>query len=371
MRRVAARVFLGKKEEEVSESSKNRQATEVDMLATARDVQWTAETFLGHGAIKLVAPAKVNLFLGVGARRADGFHDVANIMHAVALHDIMYMHQAPWTSEEDASDLPDHLAVGGPEDNVLVSIDCTDKTGVGAAALSIPARDNIAFKAIDALARVLGRTDRVKLSLRIEKNIPHEGGLGGGSSNAAAALFGAAHFWGVAEGDPAIEEAAQQLGSDVAFFLHGGCALFTGAGEVFDHALEPAKMPLVLVKPAAGVSTPAAYRTFDENPVPIPAACDVRAHEARAAEDVPLFNNLAPVAEKLLPELAEVREWLVAQSGIASPNDVLLTGSGSVTYARTQDFSAACAIAAAAQARGWWARATTLSSLRVAKLPQR
>ncbi|WP_241157242.1 4-(cytidine 5'-diphospho)-2-C-methyl-D-erythritol kinase [Adlercreutzia sp. ZJ242] len=344
----------------------------VDMLAIARDAQWSADTFLGAGSIKLVSPAKVNLFLGVGARRPDGYHDVVNVMHAVALHDVMYVRCAPADGEafEDMEG-KDHLAVGGSERNVLVSIDLTDKTAsAGSKPLRIPARENIIFKAIDALACALGRTQREQVSVRLEKNIPHEGGLGGGSSNAATALVAMACLWGLAPDDAAVAGVARSLGADVAFFLHGGCALFTGAGEVLDHALSPRKDPVVLVKPPAGVSTAAAYHAFDEDPQLVPVRLSEQALAAASAAEVPLVNNLAPVSEGLSPELAEVRAWLEAQPGVRA-GEVLLCGSGATTFAVTEDFAAACAVAAAAKARGWWARATTFSSLRSAKLPRR
>lgn len=344
----------------------------VDMLAIARDAQWSADTFLGPGSIKLVSPAKVNLFLGVGARRPDGYHDVTNVMHAVTLHDVMYARCAPADAGAfDGAKGKPHLAVGGPEGNVLVSIDMTDKTAAaGSRPLRIPARDNIVFKAVDALARALGRTQREEVAFRIEKNIPHEGGLGGGSSNAAAALVAMARFWGLSADGPEVMGVARSLGADVAFFLHGGCALFTGAGEMFDRALAPRKDSVVLVKPPVGVSTAEAYRAFDEKLQLVSAPLVEQALSAESAAEVPLVNNLAPVSEGLSAELAEVRAWLEAQPGVRA-GEVLLCGSGATTFAVVEDFSAACAVAAAAQARGWWARATAFSSLRAAKLPRR
>lgn len=351
----------------------------VDMLAAAREAQWSADTFLGPGATKVVAPAKVNLVLGVGDRRDDGFHEVANVMHAVSLHDVLYVRTEPlaaspldaYRTEDGALDLPDHLAVVGPEGNILVSVDCSDKTALDAAhALNVPARDNIVCRAVDGLACSLGRAGFERVLIRIEKNIPHQGGLGGGSSDAAAVLTALASRWQLDARDPRVAEVACTLGSDVAFFLEGGCALFGGAGECFVRSLEPMKLPIVLVKPFVGVSTPAAYRAFDEAPAPVSADVLAAASCAARAEDVPLFNNLAPAAEGLEPVLVEVREWLAAQTGVA-PEKVLLCGSGATTFAVTDSFSTACDIAASAQSRGWWARACTFSSLRAAAVPRR
>lgn len=356
----------------------SEESMKVDMLAAARDAQWSADTFLGVGSVKLVSPAKVNLFLGVGPRREDGLHEVVNVMHALALHDVMFVRSGslhPQRIEElskPKGELPKAFAVGGPAENVLVSIDVSDRSAVpGADPLNIPAESNIVFRAIDMLARAVGRTEPTEVGVRIEKNIPHQGGLGGGSSNAAAAVRALAYLWGVSEDDPAVMGPVCKLGADVRFFLHGGCVLLTGAGEVLEHGLAPMKDPVVLVKPPVGVSTPEAYRAFDEAPV---FACEEtveRVRKAEAAHDVPLFNGLTAASHSVSAQVAEVDAWLREQTGVRSSQDVMLCGSGATTFAVTDDFAAACSIAAAAQARGWWARATTFSSLRAAIVPQR
>lgn len=372
----------------------------IDMVATARDVQWSADTFLGFGSVKLVAPAKVNLFLGVGGRREDGYHDVVNVMQATALHDVLYMNSTPVASgspederlraaaelagaaasaqgeqfdEADAADfagsfaakLPDYQAVGGPQGNLLVSIDCTDKGEVGS--LDVPARDNLVFRAVHLLACEISYVRRDKVTVRLEKNIPHQGGLGGGSSDAAAALLGAAKLWGISADDPVVEAVARRLGADVAFFLHGGCALFEGTGERFVRLLAPRRDAVLLVKPEGGVSTGAAYAAFDANPVFADPALLQQVADAREGADVPLFNSLTAAAEGLLPELAEVRAWAACQEGV---REVLLCGSGATTCLLVDDFSTACNLAAAAKREGWWARATMFSSLKAALRPR-
>lgn len=346
----------------------------VDMVGTARDVQWSADTFLGYGSTRLVAPAKVNLFLGIGERREDGYHDVLNIMHAVALHDTIYLNveflygdeaKALAEAVESGRELPEYQAIGGPESNVLVTIDSTDKGGTGYE--GVPAAKDLIFKAIDLLARETNQTAPQKVLVRVEKNIPAQGGLGGGSSDAAAALVGVAKYWGLAADGPEVVAAAQKLGADVAFFLYGGCVQLAGTGEIFVRNLPTMKDSLVLIKPEGGVSTGAAYAAFDEAPIVIDPALSERANEAATAADVPIFNNLAPASESVLPELVEVREWASAQEGVT---DVLLCGSGATTFAVVESFSAACRIAAEAQKRGWWARATMFSSLRAAVRPK-
>lgn len=364
-------------------------AGRVDMLAEAREAQWTALAFMGDDAIKVVSPAKVNLFLGVGGRMDGGYHEVTNVMHALALHDSIYMtcrdaacsgasdDAGPGRSQAEAGPDASQQAFAGPDGCLSVRIEVADKTqmlgGPGAREVSdIPVEDNLVFKAIDMLAREVGRSARQDINIRIDKHIPMQAGLAGGSSNAAAALVGMAHFWEIPEDGRELRAVASRLGADVAFFLEGGCGLFSGAGDVFERRIKPMKHALVLVKPGAGVSTAECYAAFDVDPVPVPAELLSRAKCAEKAEDIPLFNNLAPAARALLPELSEAAEWLSEREGVLSGPDglplALLSGSGSATYAVVDTYAHAARIACEAGAKGWWARATSFSSLRALKV---
>lgn len=343
-------------------------ASEVDMMAAAREAQWSATTFLGPGTMKLVSPAKVNLLLAIGDVRPDGYHDARTIMHALALHDTLYVNVEDASADEvarAAAEGRSDRALGGPADNLLVSIDLADRTGQN---LAVPACENLAFKAADRLARAVDRENAQRVSVRIEKHIPAQGGLGGGSSNAAAMLVALARAWGLSADDGRIEEVARSLGADVAFFLKGGCAQLGGAGEVLERTLPSSRQAVVVVKPEAGVSTAAAYRRFDEAPVPVAAEIMEQAVSASAAAEVPLVNNLAAASESLLPDLAQIRAWLAERVGDAN---VLLCGSGSATFALVDSYDVASALALAAGKQGWWARPTNLSSVRAAIVPSR
>lgn len=345
--------------------------SEVDMLAAAREAQWSAVAFMGSGTVKVVSPAKVNLLLSIGKRRPDGYHEVDTIMHALALHDTVYLRAEAATADDVARAAEavaagrSDIALGGPADNLIVTIDLADRTGFD---LTVPAASNLASKAADALARAAGRTEPESVQLRLEKHIPAQGGLGGGSSNAAAVLVGLASQWGLAPDDELVQATARSLGADVAFFLQGGCAQLGGAGEELQRTLAPSHKAVVLVKPAAGVSTAEAYRRFDEDPVPVPPVVLAQAQAAAAADEVPLANNLASAAEALCPELVAVRQWLAAEAG---PDAVLLAGSGATTFTVVDSFAEASRVATAALARGWWARPTTFSGLRAAVVPGR
>ena len=323
----------------------------VDMLAVARVAQEVdAAAFNLPGAVKLVAPAKVNLYLDIGRKRADGYHDAATVMHALLLHDVLRMRLAP--------------AV--PGEGLVVEL--SSRACEGVAPLDVAPEDNIVSKAVRRLAHAVGREQDETLIVHLEKHIPSQAGLGGGSSDAAAALVGAARLWGLEPDDSRIEEAARSLGADVAFFLHGGCACLTGVGDVFDHRLDPMDSFVVLIKPDGGVSTAAAYRAFDESPNPIARADREAALSALRAKDVPLRNNLVRASELLLPELATVRTWAEGHDDVEA---ALMSGSGSALFAVCRSVEGASRVAAQAQAQGWWARSTMFGPARAAAVPAR
>ena len=223
----------------------------VDMLDIARVAQDVeAREFAGMGSLKLVAPAKVNLYLNVKGVRDDGYHEVSTTMHALMLHDVLRMKIIPGTGE---------------------AVKLTTRSFEGLAPLDVDPQDNIVMKAILKLAEAFGRTlgEEETMRVHLEKRIPVQAGLGGGSSDAAAALLGSAVLWGESVLDPRIKEVAAQLGADVVFFLQGGCALYDGIGENLVRTLKPMNDFLVLVKPEGGVST-AEVADYIQNELHIP-----------------------------------------------------------------------------------------------------
>lgn len=342
----------------------SQESMNVNMIEAARDAQWDPVRFLGADYLRLIAPAKVNLFLGIGGIRPDGRHSATTVMQALLLHDTLYMNARAeaWQWPEDGK-LPSWQAVGGPADNVLVTLDVVDKGTP--LPLQTNATDNLVFKAVDTLCRLIGHDQPLTVNIRLEKVIPHQAGLGGGSSDAAATLAGLAKKLGLADDDARIIQAAQALGTDVAFFLRGGATLLDGAGENYVRSLLPLKAPMVLVKPEGGVSTAAAYQAFDEGHEPVPAELLALAESATRAEEVPLFNNLTAPAEQLLPPIADVRAMLTADPAVQG---CLLSGSGACVFAVVESSADALRLAAEAGKRGWWARATSGSPLRACAL---
>lgn len=292
---------------------------------------------------KIISPAKVNLVLAVGEKQESGFHEVQTIMHSLALHDTLSMRRF-----DDE----------GSGDGLQVMLKCESSFTIDP--LLIKAEENIAYKAVVELAKALGRTQDETIEMVLNKVIPAEAGLGGGSSNAAAALVGAATLWGVGVEDERVQEVASRLGADVSFFLKGGCARLSGKGDVFEAQLEPRSGFVLLVRPDAGVSTGKAYAAFDEDPV-LPSSEYLSSIAALdAAVDVSLYNNLEKAACSVTPVVAQVLEWGRAAAG---EENVVLCGSGSAVCCIFDNYQAACEASVEARKHEWWTRVTSFSPL--------
>lgn len=292
---------------------------------------------------KIISPAKVNLVLAVGEKQESGFHEVQTIMHSLALHDTLSMRRF-----DDE----------GSGDGLQVMLKCESSFTIDP--LLIKAEENIAYKAVVELAKALGRTQDETIEMILNKVIPAEAGLGGGSSNAAAVLVGAATLWGVGMEDERVQEVASRLGADVSFFLKGGCARLSGKGDVFEAQLEPRSGFVLLVRPDAGVSTGKAYAAFDEDPV-LPSSEYLSSIAALdAAADVSLYNNLEKAACSVTPVVAQVLEWGRAAAG---EENVVLCGSGSAVCCIFDSYQAACEASVEARKHEWWTRVTSFSPL--------
>jgi len=229
------------------------------------------------------------------------------------------------------------------------------------------------WKAAVLLANKLGISPDVFIDVQV--HIPEKAGLGGSSADAAATLYLLAQRWGVDPLDPLVVEVAKAVGADVAFFLDPQPSLMLGAGDTLvETYASTVDAPLAIVLPAEiGVVTKEAYGQFDASPIaPEPyenlsallrdAGQDAVSDQATADEQLIqqvaslLFNNLAPAAKSLKPQVAEVEEWLKAQSGVLGAQ---VSGSGSSSFALCESQDTANAIAAAAQAKGWRGFSTT------------
>ncbi len=290
----------------------------------------------GHQVLRVSAPAKVNLHLAVGARRADGYHALTGVFHALALHDEIEIRESG-----------------------SLELTCATELGV------LP-HQNLAYRAAVAIGHALGREPRV--SIVLTKRIPHGAGLGGGSSDAAAVIAGLATMWGIDPRDERCIAVARSLGADVAFFLvPGGAALMTGRGDVVERELPAAEgTPLVLVRPPRSVSTAAAYAAFDRDPMAVsPPDAVIAALESggAAALGAAVFNNLAAASISVVSEVADALAWVRTSEGVTG---AAVSGSGSAVFAVCESAAAARMTAERARERGWWSLATALGGSGVA-----
>ena len=215
---------------------------------------------------------------------------------------------------------------------------------------------NVAYRAAVAMGECFERP--LALRIAIQKRIPSQAGLGGGSSDAAAVIRALVRLWGIDSADDRLLDVAASLGADVPFFLHETPTLLERYGDVAQEHFEPFARPVVLVKPAGGVSTAEAYRRLDAlapDPVEPMALCDaLRCGNVDEALGL-LANTMEGAARSLQPAVNEVFSFLASCKPTGGP---LLCGSGSCVAAFMGTSAEAVQVAAKAQERGWWACAT-------------
>jgi 4-diphosphocytidyl-2-C-methyl-D-erythritol kinase len=278
--------------------------------------------------LEVAAHAKVNVCLLVGGSRADGYHDVATVM-------------APL-------ELADALTIMVKEGRG-VHVSC-DGAGVPPGERNLVAR---AARAFLAAAKVEGRVDA-----HLTKKVPVGAGLGGGSSDAAAALRALNEHFGRPLGEDALWRLGRSLGSDVPFFLDAGWGFAAGRGEYVTRVRGPAGAPFLLAAPRRGVQTARVYKAL---------AADGRAPDADALWEVlarldgpaPAWwgagvNSLQAPALRAFPFVGELKDVL-AELGV---DGARLSGSGGAFAAPAADGEKARAAAAELTARGYWAAIT-------------
>ncbi|GGU90238.1 4-diphosphocytidyl-2-C-methyl-D-erythritol kinase [Streptomyces filipinensis] len=278
-------------------------------------------------SVTVRVPAKVNVQLAVGAARADGFHDLANVFLAVGLHDEVTV---------------------TPADELRITCEGPD-------ADQVPLdRTNLAARAALALAARRGIEPNVHI--HIAKDIPVAGGMAGGSADGAGALLACNTLWGTGASRAELLAICAELGSDVPFSLVGGAALGVGRGEQLTVLEVGGTFHWVFAMAGRGLSTPAVFREFDRlaqgQDIPEPVA-SAELLEALAKGDAEALaaavsNDLQPAALSLFPELADTLEAGRGASALAA----LVSGSGPTTAFLVRDAEAAEKVAAALRASG-------------------
>ena len=281
--------------------------------------------------IRVEAPAKLNLYLHVTGRRADGYHELDSLVTFTALADTLEI---------------------APSDTFALTVS-------GPFAGTLDAGDNLATRAAAALAERLGRPADVRIAL--QKHIPVAAGLGGGSADAAAVLRGLAQLWrlGPAHTDN-LREIALGLGADVPVCLDSRAAYMAGIGEAL--SVPPPLPPcgVLLVNPGVPVPTGPVFAArrgpfsaadrFCETPTDAPALASLLRTRR---------NDLEPPARALVPEIDRVLARLAAAPGCLLAR---MTGSGGTCFGLFENEPAAADAASgiASDRPGWWVQPTRL-----------
>jgi 4-diphosphocytidyl-2-C-methyl-D-erythritol kinase len=292
-------------------------------------------------SLTLRAPAKLNLNLRVVGRRPDGYHDIESVVQSVTLHDTLEIIIAGegLALEVRALEVDDRAIPAGPE--------------------------NLVCRAAERLLG--GLRDRPGLRMRLTKRIPAGAGLGGGSSDAAAALVGIDRLLGLGLPPAALAAHAAALGSDIPYFLVGGTALLTGRGTEVEPLPDAPPAELLIVHPGAPLSTAAVYVQLQEpltlapKPVSIPGFGRI---PVDLVSWVRAGNDLEPHAARLCPDIVRIKTMLAGAGAVAAA----VTGSGSAVFGLFENGAAAAGAARRAEQDGFRAlrcrtldRATYLS----------
>ena len=248
----------------------------------------------------VLAPAKLNLFLHITGRRADGYHLLQSVFMLIDWCDTLHFELR--------------------KDGVI------SRTDLGPITADVLPADDLTVRAARALQAATGTSLGVNISL--DKRIPSQAGMGGGSSDAASCLRALQRLWGVYLPPEKLQAIALSLGADVPFFLGSGHAWVEGIGE----QMTPIQLPpaqFLVVKPSAGLSTPAIFGAPD-----LKRDTQTATMLGFAANDEDRVygygrNDLQPVAEKLYAPLVQSLDWLATQ-GLKGR----MTGSGSAVFAQ-------------------------------------
>jgi 4-diphosphocytidyl-2-C-methyl-D-erythritol kinase len=246
--------------------------------------------------MKLNSPSKINLFLRILNKRPDGYHELASLFQAIDLCDFLHIDRTK----------ADSLTCSNP------SL-ATDSSNLIHKALRL-------FRAKTSINH--------PVSIHLEKHIPMQAGLGGGSGNAATTLWGLNQLFGKPATECELAQWAAEIGSDISFFFSHGTAYCTGRGELIRPFPPLPDTSLWIVKPSGGLSTPQVFNKLNTQKLPQRDPNDHLAFFLKGQWQC--FNDLEDSAFSLMPELDRLKKQLLA-SGFS---EVVLCGSGSSLFCR-------------------------------------
>lgn len=269
---------------------------------------------------EITAPAKVNIYLKITGKLPNGYHRLNTIMQEISLSDSVVI-------EIDASRAHD------------IELKCKNMG-------PIPNEKNLCYKAasryLAAYRKKTGILDLPFVSISVTKAIPSEAGLGGGSSDAAAVLLALDEFFENPFTPEELNTVAANIGADTPFFLYGGASVCEGFGEIITPMNSLSGIPMILIKPAKGVSTPACFSSFDkfadENGIDFDEARYASLKEEVSAAEDPisvlkkyhdlLVNDLQAPAIEYVPDISIAKSLLEANGAAFA----LMSGSGSAVF---------------------------------------
>lgn len=268
------------------------------------------------------AYAKINLTLAVLGRREDGYHRLASVMQTISLHDTL------------------RFSVGTAGDGRGFTCDVAELAGP----------DNLVTRAADLLRAEVGKPD-LAAEIELHKEIPAQGGLGGGSSDAATTLAALNALWDLGLSMAQLETLAARLGSDIPYLVQGGAARIEGRGEFVEPLPDAEPLWLVLAKPPVGISTAAVFRAL--TPADYGSADDTEAVVAaiRAGSALPfdrLTNTLEAGVLRAYPDVLKTRNTLLDLGASL----VIMSGSGPSLFAPYRTLVEAAKLFERAKARG-------------------
>uniref|UniRef100_A0A7N0TAS1 4-(cytidine 5'-diphospho)-2-C-methyl-D-erythritol kinase n=1 Tax=Kalanchoe fedtschenkoi TaxID=63787 RepID=A0A7N0TAS1_KALFE len=266
----------------------NRMADEMDRNA-------------GISRLNLFSPCKINVFLRITGKREDGYHELASLFHVISLGDKIKFSLSPSKKDRLSTNVP-----GVPLD---------DK--------------NLIIKALNLYRQKTG-SDKY-FWIHLDKKVPTGAGLGGGSSNAATALWAANQFSGCPVSEKELQEWSGEIGSDIPFFFSHGAAYCAGRGEVVQDIPPPVPLdiPMVLIKPPQACGTADVYKKLrlDQTSKFDPLMLLERISQNGISQDV-CINDLEAPAFEVLPSLKRLKKRIMAASR-GEYEAVFMSGSGS------------------------------------------
>lgn len=301
---------------------------------------------LSSNQLRILAPAKVNLYLELLGKRPDGFHELETIMTTVSLFDHL-----SFTANRSGQL---RLSVQMAEDGSPVG------RGDSSSELIPTDHRNLIIKALILLKKIgsnnsageskENEVEAAGMDVQLLKCIPSSAGLGGASSNAAAALIAGNILWNLQLSREQLSEAAAEIGSDVPFFLDGGMAMCRGRGEKIEAIEAPAGLNFVIAKPPAGLSTPSVFGQCQLPDEPSQSTCALAGVQSGRPDQIAgsMLNRLQPAAGRLLNEIGKLEEVFSELPCLGHQ----MSGSGSSYFGVFRNRR--CANAAAARLSAQW-----------------